>query len=287
MAAVCWSVTTLLFTYAVRRIGSLNLNLVRLTLATGMLAILAIGIAGTSWMRSTPRGDLLLLGISGIIGLTIGDWAYFRSMHLLGPRLATLLMALSPPVTVVLGLALLGERPGLGTLLGIALTLAGVAWVVLERPETRAPAGHRLRGIAFGSLGSLGQAVGLILSKRGMEGGIGTLPASSVRIAAGTAGIWLVALATRRMGGFGTLRGNGRLQLATLGASILGPVAGIWLSLVAVRYTQAGIAATLMATVPVLILPLVILVYRERVSPRAALGAILAVAGVALLFLKH
>jgi drug/metabolite transporter (DMT)-like permease len=285
-AAACWSVTSLIFTYAVSRLGSLSLNLARLTLGALILTGIALATQGTGVLTGTRLQDLALLALSGWIGLTMGDWGYFRSMHLLGPRLSTLLMALAPPMTVALGLAFLGEKPGLPALLGMALTLGGIAWVVLERPEGEAPAGHRIRGVVFGALGSLGQAVGLILSKQGMSGGIGTLAASSVRMIAGAAGMWVIAMVARRATGFGPLRGDRRLQLATLAATILGPVAGIWLSLIALRHTQAGIASTLMATVPILVLPLVVFVRKERVSPRAVLGAVVAVGGVALLLLR-
>lgn len=286
LAAVCWSFTSLLFSYAVRRLGSFTLNLVRITLAAIALCLLAFVFDGSGWLRSTPPRDLAILALSGWIGLTLGDWAYFKSMHLIGPRLSTLMMAMAPPMTVALGLPFLGERPGVPALLGMALTIGGIAWVVLERAQSKTPRGHRLQGITFGALGSLGQAVGLILSKQGMSGDISALSASSVRMAAATVAVWGLALATRRGRNFSPLHDHRTLQLATLGASILGPVTGIWLSLVAVRHTQAGIAATLMATVPVLILPLVIFVQKERVSPRAALGAVVAVAGVAVIFLR-
>jgi drug/metabolite transporter (DMT)-like permease len=285
--AVCWSITSILFTFVVRRIGSFTLNLARLSVAAATLTILTLSIYGTGWLVHARPADLINLVLSGWIGLTLGDWAYFQSMRMLGARMATLMMALAPPFTVLLGIPFLKELPGSMELLGMALTVAGVAWVVLERTGEQMPAGHRIRGLFLGVLGSVGQALGLILSKAGMAGGITPFPATAVRLVSGCGGVWLFVLLSRRPSGLAQVRQDRRLPLAILGASMLGPVLGIWLSLVSVRHTQAGIAATLMSTVPVLVLPLVILLHHERVSLRAAAGAVLAVVGVAILFMRY
>jgi drug/metabolite transporter (DMT)-like permease len=284
--AVCWSITSILFTFVVRRTGAFALNLARLSVAAVVLSLLVLLLYGSGWLVHAHGRDLFALALSGWIGLTLGDWAYFHSMRLLGARLATLMMALAPPFTVLLGIPALKELPRALELLGMGLTVAGVAWVVLERSHEQVPAGHRLRGLSLGVLGSVGQAAGLILSKAGMAGGIHPLPATAVRIVAGCAGAWLLALLARRTGELGRIKSERRILPAILAASVLGPTLGIWLSLVAVRYTQAGIAATLMSTVPVLVLPMVVLIHHERVSLRAAAGAILAVIGVAILFLR-
>ncbi len=322
LTVVCWTCTSILFSYVVVRIGSFQLNIVRLTLATAVLGSLALLLSGTGWLRTASMHDLRLLALSGWIGLTLGDWAYFHSLGMLGPRLATLLVTLTPPMTAVLGLVLLHEHPGALGVAGMALTLGGVAWVVLERPAVVEPRGHRLRGTFLGVLGCLGQAIGYVLSKAGMAGGINPLQASCVRMAAGTAAVWLVALAVRRGRGAGFGRAAGRragpragrlieragrdfgpgvepgfgfrqvaadrrVLTATLVATALGPITGIWLSLVAVRNTQAGIASTILAMVPVFVLPAVAWVNKERLSPRSVLGAVLAVAGVAVLFWRE
>jgi drug/metabolite transporter (DMT)-like permease len=285
--AVCWSMTSLLFNFAVLRLGSFTLNVVRITIAMLALWALVLALQGAGWVSHARGPDLLLLAISGWIGLSAGDWAYLRSLQLLGPRLATLLSALAPPMTAVLGFLAFRETPGRLGAAGMALTLIGVAWVVLERQAGGAAPGHRIRGVFLGAAASLGQAIGLILSKIALAGGIDPLPATAVRMTAGAVGIWSVALVAGRPVHLSRMRGDRRLVAATLGATCLGPVCGIWLSLVAVRYTQAGIAATLISTMPLLVLPLVILVQKERVSPRAALGAAVAVLGVALLFSRH
>ncbi len=293
-AALFWSVNSLIFGFAVRRLGSFSLNLIRLNLAALLLCSAAVVTSGTTWISDTTLRDLSLLGISGLIGLTLGDWAYYQALHILGPRLATLLFSLVPPITILLGVIYLDERPRLIALLGMALTVAGVTWVVLERPAVLPPGVRRVpgrtprvAGVFFGLLGALGQSVGLILSKEAMGAGVPVLPATATRMAAGAAGIWVVWILSRRPLGLARLMEDRRVLPATACGVLLGPVLGIWLSMIAVKYTLAGIAATLTSTMPVLILPLVAFVHRERISLRAAVGAALAVAGIALIFARH
>lgn len=286
LTAACWACTSILFGFAVRHLGAFRLNLIRVTLAAVMLGGLALLLFGTGWLVTARPRDLLILSISGWVGLTLGDWAYFQSLHLLGPRLGTLFITLSPPLTVLLGVFVLHEHPGWRELAGMVLTITGVAWVVLERPTDGTPRGHRIRGTVCGILGSVGQAVALVMSKAGMAGGITPLPAAAVRMTAAMVATFALAAVTRRVAESINPGLDRRVIAATVAATILGPGIGIWLSLVAVQHTQAGVASTLISAVPVFVLPMVVFVQKERVSPRAVFGALLAVAGVALLFLR-
>ncbi len=287
LTAACWACTSILFGFAVRHLGAFRMNLIRVTLAAILLGGVSLLLYGTGWIVAARPRDLVILSVSGWIGLTLGDWAYFQSLHLLGPRLSTLFNTLTPPLTVLLGAALLREHPGWRELLGMMLTVAGVAWVVLERSSTGTPRGHRIRGAVCGVLAATGQAVALVLSKIGMSGGITPLPAAAVRMVSATVAAFALAMVTRRAVECVDLGRDRRVIVATVAATILGPGVGIWLSLVAVQHTQAGIAATLMSAVPVLVLPLVVFVQKERVTPRAVFGALIAVAGVATLFLRQ
>lgn len=266
--------------------GAFTLNHARLTLALVFLILILLATRGTNWAPQAEFTNVAILMVSGFLGLTLGDWGFFSAFVLVGPRLTTVLMTLAPPFTAALAVPLLGERMGLVALLGMAVTMAGVFLVVRERQPGDIPHGHRVRGVVFGCLGSLGQALGLVLSKIGMGDVVDPLPATAIRMAAATIGIWAMALAMGRMGGLRKLIRDPVARWATLGATILGPVVGVWLSLVAVRYTEAGIAATLMALTPVVVIPLVILVDREKVSLRAMVGAAVSVVGVAILFLR-
>jgi len=286
--AVCWSVTSLFFAAAGRRIGSFVVNQVRIPLAVVFLSLALLATTGSpwpSWMSSTSAGFLCL---SGVIGLVLGDSCYFESLVVLGPRRATLLMSLTPAATALLAWPLLDEGLGFYSVLGIAVTLAGVFWVVLERVgENQQVSGKSvLVGVLAGVGGALGQAAGLVLAKMGMAGGVDALSATAVRMDAAVLGVWLL----------GAFRGTSRQAVqafrpdrtfaAMAGGAFFGPFLGVWLSLFAVKHTEAAIAATLMATVPVVVIPLVVILQHERPSPRAVLGAVVAVAGVAMLFLR-
>jgi drug/metabolite transporter (DMT)-like permease len=286
LTAACWACTSLLFGFAVRHLGAFRLNLIRVTLAAILLSALALLVYGTGWLAMARPSDLVVLSTSGLVGLTLGDWAYFRSLHLLGPRLGTLFITLSPPLTVLMGLLFLHEQPGWRELAGMALTLSGIAWVVRERPAPGTPQVHRTQGIICGILGSVGQAVALVMSKAGVSHGIEPLSAAAVRMTGAMIAVFALAIGTRQVRASLNPGRDRRVIAATVAATILGPGIGIWLSLVAVQHTQAGIASTLIASVPLFVLPLVVFVQKESVSQRAIWGALLAVAGVALLFMR-
>ena len=286
VTASFWAVVSMLFTVAARRVGTLALNQARITLAWILLVTVLLLTRGVHWAPQAETRNVVLLLVSGFVGLTLGDWAFFSAFVHVGPRITTLLMTLAPPFTAVLAFFLLHESLGPLAVLGMGVTLAGVAWVVLEQSPSGIAPGKRTRGLVMGVVGSLGQALGLVLSKQGMGEVVDPFPATAIRMTAAVVGIWIIAAAGRRSARVTAFFQDRTARWALLGATILGPVLGVWLSLVAVRLTQAGIAATLMATTPVLILPLVIFFQHEKVSPRAAAGAAVAVAGVALLFLR-
>ncbi len=284
--AAFWAAGSILFTLAGRRTGSFALNLARITLALLALSLILLITRGLAWAPEAGSRNVVILAVSGLIGLTLGDWAYFGSLVFVGPRLATLLMTLAPPFAALLAIPLLGEALRPAAWLAMALILGGVFWVVLERSPTPIPRGYRVRGVTFGVLGALGQGLGLVLSKVGMSTVVDPLPATAIRMAAATGGVWALALATGKVRSLPVLLRDPTARWATLGATFLGPVFGVWLSLVAVRLTKTGIAATLMATTPILVLPLLIFMQKEKVSRRAAAGALVAVAGVGMLFLR-
>lgn len=287
-AAGCWALTALFFEVAGRRIGSLSLNLIRLLLALGLLAPSARLVVGEAFPTGASTDAWLWLSASGLAGFVLGDLCLMKALLLIGPRLSTLLMSLVPLIAALLGWALLGETLPRLALAGMTLTVAGIAGAVLARHPDVLPGSPGRHpgwgGIALGVGGAFGQALGLILSKIGMEG-LHPLAATEVRVVAGIAGYSLLfcflgwwrraarAVTDRRAMGF-----------AALGA-FFGPFLGVSLSLLAVRETAAGIAASLMATTPILVLPLVVWLRGERISAWGIAGAALAVLGAVLLFL--
>jgi len=286
--ASCWAASTLAFDAACQRIGSLVVNLLRLVIAFALLSVACQLLRGRALpLDATPRA-WAWLSLSGLVGFAFGDLCLMRAYAFLGPRLAALMMSLAPPMTAAIGWLLLGERLSPRQLLGMALTVGGIAVAILERPRTAGdpppPAGHRAAGVALGAGGALGQAGGLVLSKLGM-GSYDPVAATQVRVLAGIAayvvllfalGWWprvLASLADRPAMGY------------TATGAFFGPFLGVSLSLFAVQRTLSGVAASLMATTPILVIPAVVLLHGERVGWGGLAGTGVAVAGVALLFL--
>jgi drug/metabolite transporter (DMT)-like permease len=280
--ALLWAFTGLFFAEAARRIGALRVNLLRLPVALTLLTA-AMFIAGPGF--AVLNGErLLYLAASGVVGLVIGDLALFEALRRIGARLSLLVMALAPIFAAMAGLILLREHPGPRALLGIAITLAGVSWVVGER-KAGVVGGHReIRGVALAVVGAVCQGVGLVLAKIGMAGEVTALTGTWVRMAAATSLIWTLTALTGRAGGLDVSGSAHRAWPFLLGGAVFGPFLGVWMSLVAARHTDVGVAATLMATTPVLVVPLLMATEGYRPTLRALLGTAVTVIGIALLF---
>jgi drug/metabolite transporter (DMT)-like permease len=239
--------------------------------------------------EEASTGSYYYLIISGIIGLSIGDLCLFSAFVMIGTRLTLLIFAVSPIMAALIAWVMLAERLGLVAIAGIAITVAGIVWVTAERqadPNNRQFHGRKWQGVVLALCGAAGQAAGLVLAKVGMGETVEPLQATFIRMIAAAAAVWL----------FGFLKGDNsqtlrkvkdsRAMVLALGGAIGGPFLGVWLSLIAVKYTETGIAAAIMATVPVLVIPLVIIFYKEKVSIRAFIGAVITAGGVALFFIR-
>jgi len=280
--AACWAVTSIVFAESARRIGSLRTNLLRLPVALVLLSLALVAGAGTfAGLDSTRLG---WLAASAVVGLVAGDLAFFAALERLGPRLAALMMSLAPPFAALAGALLLGEIPGPVGAAGMVLTLAGVAWVVSERHSREETPRHRFEGVAIAVFSAACQGLGLVLSKLGMGGEVAPLAATWVRIAVATAAIWALAAVARRTTGLGLRTAVRSGWPFVVAGAFFGPFVGVWLSLAAVRLTDVGVAATLMSTTPLLLIPVVALTEGYRPTLRAVAGTVLAIAGVALLF---
>jgi drug/metabolite transporter (DMT)-like permease len=165
------------------------------------------------------------------------------------------------------------------------VTLAGVAWVVLEEPDLEnhpySPQ-HLWSGVALAVIGAAWQALGAVLSKEGI-GGYDAGAATFIRGLGGMAGfVVLITLCRRWPKMLAATKDRRTMAIMAFGATV-GPFAGVICYLIALRHCQVGVVSTIVSTMPVLILPFVIVLYREKVSPRAAFGAVLSVVGVAIL----
>ncbi len=286
LTAVCWSGSSIAFATATNKIGSVQVNISRLILAT-ILLFVTILAAGVSVSLSSLQ--VFYLVISGFIGLVFGDTYLFKSYQEIGPRLSMLIMSSAPAISAVLAYFFLGEILPAWGIAGIIVTIAGIVFVVLERPEISSSKYTISKtGLVYGFLGALGQGVGLIFAKLAFDqGAINGFVATFVRVASSMIVYLPLGFLTHRY--FNPVKIFSQQKKTfgfTLLGAVLGPYLGITFSLIAVANTKVGIAAALMATVPILMLPLVRYIYRESLSWKAIAGAFVAVAGVAILFLR-
>ena len=284
LTAFLWSGTSIAFSSAAEKIGSLQLNINRMILASFFL-VSTIILMGYNFDLS--ESQFINLFISGIIGLVIGDSFLFKSYQLIGARISMLLMALSPGMSAVLAFIFLNERINSLGILGVFVTISGIVLVVLER-NTNSKYKISGRGIFYGILGALGQAAGLIFAKFAFaEGHIVAFIATFIRIFSSVLILLPIALILKRYKNpYKVFSKNKSAFGSTLLGTVLGPYLGITFSLIAIEYTKVGIAATLMSTMPIIMLPMVKYIYKEKLSWRAVVGAIIAVLGIALIFLR-
>lgn len=285
--SVLFAVTALIFTWTGRQVGSQVTNRTRLLFALIYLMVLNATLFREPLPFSANPSRWLWLGFSGIIGLSLGDAFLFQALVSLGARLGTLLLSLAPIFGAIIAWVFFGETLTALQITGIVLALGGIAWVVTaHREPAETPHGHTRRGVFFGVLAGLGQAIGLVLSKQGMIGDFSPFQANVIRMLAAAVFIWGWALFQRQaLGTVSALRGKPRvLYLLALGA-LVGPVLGVSASLLAVQHTEVGVASTLMALPPVIILPVSVFIFKEKIGWQAVAGTVLAIAGVAVLFL--
>lgn len=284
--ACCWTVTALAFQAAGRRVGSLPVNLIRLVIAVFLLGAFTWATRGTPLPTDASRHTWVWLGLSGLAGFTIGDLCLFRAFVLVGARISMLMMTLVPIFTTIFGFLVMNEVLTPMQLAGMALTIAGVSSVVLERRKD--VNGHLqrlpLKGIVLGLGGAVGQSLGLVLAKYGM-GSYNAFASTQIRVLVGIIGFSVVFTATGRWPRVRAAFADHRAMKSISLGAFFGPFIGVSLSLLAVQYTEAGVAATLMSLTPVLIIPLSVMLYREHVAWLAVVGAAVAVCGSALLFL--
>lgn len=291
--SLCFSFGSILFTVAGRDLGSRLLNRARLLIA--LLFIVALHWLSFGQPFPTAETDRWFwLGLSGFVGFTLGDTFLFQGFVTVGPRISMLMMSFSPALSIILAWIFLGEQLTLIDLVITVVIIGGIAWVVSERtatapdaePISAADSRKRLIGILFAFGGAVGQAGGLILSKLGLAGDFPALSGTLMRLLIATASIWLWEIATGGLStSIQTLRRHPRAMRYVVVACLFGPVAGVYLSLVAVQRAPVGIASTLSSLAPIFLLPISYFAFGEKITPRAVIGTVVVIAATALLFL--
>lgn len=299
LTTLCWSLGIFPFTEAAKRIGSAPLNQYRLLLAWIIISVILFfwNDLNPIELFTTPQPyHFLFLGLSGIIGFSIGDYCSFNSFKLLDPKLASLYTTFAPGAALIIGYIALNESINAIGILGIFITISGVIWLTLSKKDSNAATqvGYTRdkKGIIYGIIGALCQGTGLVLSKYGMdyyEVKLPTMHAVWIRLLFAFSAAFIVSLLA------GKLKANSKpiftneknnLPFMFLG-TLLGPVMGVTLSLFAIQKLEVAVAQTIFALLPLFVLPISLIVYKERITIQSVFACILALVGVLLLIWRN
>jgi len=291
--AFCWTITGITYQIAGKKIGSVNVNMIRMVIAIVLLSTYGYIAYGSFLPVNAAPHNLLWLSLSGLVGFVFGDLCLFQAYVVVGARVGMLVMTLSSPIAAIFGWLIMGETMSAMSLLGMALTLGGIALVILERPTDSSENGREngklrlsypLKGILLALGGAFGQGFGLVLSKYGI-GNYNAIQGTQIRAIAALVGFAVVFFFIRQWPKFfQSLRSPKVISVVAIG-SVFGPFLGVSLSLFAIQHTTTGVASTIMSIMPILIIPVSILLFKEKVTLKEVIGALIAIGGVGLFFL--
>jgi drug/metabolite transporter (DMT)-like permease len=294
LTTVFWTVTSLSFETASKRIGSMHVNLLRLGLATIFLTIFSFFHRGMFFPMDADIHTITWLALSGIVGFIIGDYCLFKAYIITGARVAMLMMTLAPVFAAVAAWIILGEVMSAKSLLAMLITLVGIALVIFTRTQGTTSGvvnskgsftmSYPMKGVLLGVGAAAGQGVGLVLSKYGM-GKYDSFSASQIRVITGFIGFAILFFVLGKFKELPASLSDGKAMKWLVVGSVFGPFLGVSFSLLAVQHTDAGIAQTIMSLVPVLIIAPAVWINKEKVTAREIAGAVVAVSGVALFFI--
>ncbi len=285
-AALLWAISSVVYIHLGLKIPPLQLNLYKGIMAIAFITVTLL-IQGAALRNLSPQ-TLFLLFLSGVVGIGLGDTAYFAALNSLGARRTLLLETFSPPMGALLALIFIGEQLAMSAWIGILLTILGIAWVISERNPVDNISVSR-QGIIWGILAAIAQAVGAVISRFALtQSDITPLASTLIRLLGGTAivlGLIFIPLPIAQKTGtrikwqlsWHSLK---IIAIAAMGSTYL----GIWLQQTSLKFAPTGIAQTFLATSPLFVMPIVAL-QGEKISWRAILGVIVSLGGIALIFI--
>jgi len=287
LTAVSWAATAIIFTGASHRIGSFTMSHFRMLFCIVFLVAVHAIVLGSPVPLNMSPSNWLLLGISGLLGFFAGDAMLYQSYVDISPRVGSLITNTYPIFSALLAMFVLGEILSVTEWLGIFVTLTGVVWVILEKntADRIVSRKHFTRGLVFALGYSLAQAASFLCAKPAMTGEHCTDPLSAtlVRAIFGGAAYWIVSTFSGRLKDRSAKIFDIKTMKTIAGGVVIGTT-GVWLSMYAIKTIPIGIATTLIALVPVAVIPMSAIAYKERISWRAVIGAVVAVLGIAILF---
>ncbi len=301
LTAVFWTITAIAFESAGKKVGSLSTNLLRLFIAFIFIGIYSQVTRGSFIPFDASAHNWIWLSLSGFVGFVIGDLLLFEAYVVIGSRISMLIMSLTPPITAFFGWLLMGEILTPQNLLGMFLTILGIMIVVLDRKSKNQNAAENpvrqagknknkiklsypILGILLAFGGAVGQGAGLVLSKYGMQD-FDPFAATQIRVITGFVGFAIIFIFMKRWKKvIEAIKNRDAMTRLSIGA-FFGPFLGVSFSLLSVKHTTTGVASTIMAIVPVLIIPPALIFFKEKITLKEVIGSIIAVGGVALFFI--
>ena len=294
LTAVFWTITSLAFQQATRRSGSISVNIIRLLIALVIYAVISSFSRGMFLPFDAGSHQWIWMTISGLIGFVFGDYFLLKSYEFISARITMLIMSLAAPLASIISWFVLGETMDALSLFAMFITLFGIVLVITEKKKLDdEKLGKKSRkfqfsfspkGLIFAFLGTIGQATGLVLSKYGMRD-YNVFAATQIRIIAGAFGFIILVTFIKRWPRVKQAATDKISMKFIMIGSIFGPFLGVYASLLAIKFTTIGIASTIMAIIPVLIIPPAILLYKEKVTVKEVIGAFIALGGIVLFFI--
>lgn len=314
--AISWTATALFAEVGSKRMGSLPFNTIRMTMSLLFLVVTLWLVMGVPYPRYADGGTWTWLLLSGVVGYVIGDYCLMQGYIHIGSRFGQLFMTLSAPTAALTGLLFLGEHLRPTAILGMVITLSGIALSILSKNDDSQKHGIKFKlpakGIFYAAMAGICQGFGLVLSKVGLkhydaaltalgiaqdavfDGAVFQLPvsvsisfaATTIRAYIGLVGFFM-ALVIFNKDGLEQLRhavSDKKAMWCVLASTIFGPFIGVSASLLATQFTSAGIAQTLFALTPILIIAPSAILFHQKVTVREVIGAIVSVGGVCLFF---
>lgn len=282
--ALCWTFTSMAFESAGRRVGSLQVNLIRLVIAFFFLGTLSFLVNGYFVPMGASVDSWTWLLLSGVAGFVIGDLLLFQAFVVIGSRMVMVIMTTAPIFAAFMSQIILGETLSMMAFAGMFVTISGIIFVISGKKKEKDKV--KRYGVLLALGGSFGQALGLVLSKYGMKD-YNAISSTQIRVIAGIIGFSILFTTLRRWNLIFKSLSNAPAMKRIATGAFLGPFLGVTLSLVAVQHTKTGIAATLMATTPVMILLPTRIIFKQKIGFKEVIGAVIAFAGVTLIFLNQ
>ena len=287
-AAFSFSMTSVLFTFAGRKLSANTTIAVTLPISWLVIALINIITLGELVPASTTLDRWFFLSMSGILAFVISSYFILNAYQYIGPRLTMLIASFAPVLGAIFAWLFLGQTLPANSTIGIGLVLFGIIWVVAERNSDKGEVINKdiRRGAIFACLGTVAQGLAFVFSSQGVSEDFPPFSASFMRITAGIVTLWLVIAIQ------GQLRATLRVftdDLKTLTqlmvAAVTGPVIAGSLLLVSLQLIPVGVSTTLSHTTAIILIPVGYFVFKERISFRTIIGTIIAIVGIGILFI--